>query len=300
MTNEINKYSEEFINDAFNFLKNYQYLGINIDEVLVLSKKENIALKKIIKQYRKLTLYKDASYESLTRFDSDEILKLGNSFLIEVFPNLKKEILNLDRIIIFENEDDGLYFHVREDGIDFEKITISDNFNEASISNLVHEKTHAISFNHLNTIELFKTGLELFPVFLEKMYTYEYLESNNSYLNIFNIIIRSNDIKKCAYFLEYASYLSNLEEISFLDKQVANYFRIRGLDYILADIYSNVLMREYISNRNLMIENINKVFTKKLSILEFLDTYNINLLSKGNIPIMKEELNKCKRKIFLP
>lgn len=300
MKNEIDKYKEEFIYEALNFLKNYQYLEINIDEVFVLNKKENMALEKIINQHRKLTLYKDASYENLARFEENKVLKLANSFLIAVFPNFKKEILDLDKITIFENDDNAIYFHVRKDYIDLEKITISNNFNESSVSNLVHEKTHAISFNHLNTIELFKTGLELFPIFLEKIYTYEYLEFNNSFLNIFNTIVRSNDIKKCAYFLEYTSYLSNLGEISFLDKQVANYFRIRGLDYILADIYSNILMRRYTEDRNLMIENLNKVFVGKLNMSEFLDIYNINLLSKDNISTMKEELNKCKRKIFLP
>ena len=122
----------------------------------------------------------------------------------------------------------------------------------------------------------------------------------DSPVTIFDTIIRNNDNKTGSYSLDYANFLNNKKDKTELDKLVAHYFRIKSTNYILADVYSDVLINHYIDDRNNMIENLNKLFENKITIEKFLNIYDISLLNKKNIPTMKERLEKCKRKIIVP
>lgn len=303
MRKNIENYNPDFIDTVLGYLNNYVFLGIELDSIYNFNKKEKQALAKIIQQYHKTTLYKDAKYEYLKELEPQITLNMANSFLIAFFPKLEKEILELDKTILFKNikpEEQGVHYRIKPNYIEINKILLDNSFNEYTIPKIVHEKVHALCFNNIDTINLFNNSLELLPIFIQKIVIYELGKYTDSPISVFDTIIRNNDNNISSYALKYADYLNNKKDKTKLDDLVAQYFRIRSTDYILADIYSNVLVNHYIEDRNNMIENLNKLFENKITIEEFLNIYNISLLNKANIPTMKEKLEKCKRKIIIP
>lgn len=268
------KYKQDFINSVFAYLVNYDFLGIDLNGMFDFNNKEKQALEKIKRQYQKIKLFNDAEKEYLNESDINFITDLANILLIDIFPNMKDEIL-------------------------FKEIIINNSLNAYAIPVIVHEKTHALSFNHINTKNLFVSGLELLPIFIQKIAMYELEKLIDYPILVTDSIIRCNDCRSCIYYLDYARYLK-INPTEQLDNYVSHYFRIKSTDYLLADIYSTILMNYYKQDRNTMIENLNKLFEDKITISEFLNKYNINLLNKDAIPLVKENLEKCKRKIIIP
>jgi len=296
------KYKQEFINTVFSNLINYELLGIDLNEMYIFNNKEKQILEKLKQQYRKIILYNDAETEYLEQLDPNLIISLANKFLVEIFPDFHNEILRLDKLLKFkkgELDDSGLFYILDNDKIDLKEIIINNDFNAYAISIIVHEKTHALAFDHIDTKTIFTNGLELFPIFIQNIVMYELENTTNFQVTTMNEIIRCIDGKNSAYYLDYADNIRKYPNEQ-LDYYVSQYFRIKSTDYLLSDVYSKLLLNYYIKDRNTMIENINKVFAGKITIPEFLNRYNINLLNKEIIPVVKKDLEKCKRKIIIP
>ena len=296
-------YEPEFIEKVISNLSIYRALEIDTNNVLTFNKKETIAFNKIINQYQKIELYNDAHDSNLNYLDPEMIIKLSNYFLSLILPKFTDEILAYDSILDFQEEnleDVGLNYRVVNKNVELGYISLEDNYNEYSISIIAHEKVHALCFNHLDTVELFNEGLELFPIFIQKLVIYEMMKYTDSLVSTYSEIIRSNDCRRCVHFLKLSHYLHNNEDKTPIDELVSEYFRIKSTDYLKADIYSNLLMTYYIQDRNTMIEKLEKLFCRKITIPEFLDYYNISIDRKENIPLLKENLSKTKRIIFTP
>ena len=296
-------YEEAFIEKVIANLSIYNALEIDVNDCLVFNKKEKEAFNKIIKQYQKITLYKDAYDSCLSYIEQDEVIKFSNYFLSTIFPKYTDEILSYDSLLLFEGEgleSSGLNYGVTNKSIMLGDIILEDNYDEYTISVLAHEKTHALCFNHLDTTELFIEGIELFPIFIQKIVIYEMMKYTDSLISTYSNIIRSNDCRECIYYLKLGEFLHNKKDRTFLDEMVSSYFRIKGIDYLKADIYSNLLMNYYMEDRNLMIEKLEKLFCRRITISGFLNYYNVNIRRKENIPLLKEELSKTKRIVFTP
>ena len=85
-----------------------------------------------------------------------------------------------------------------------------------------------------------------------------------------------------------------------ISKLVYSYFYIKSYDYLLSDLYSSILAEYYLLDKETMIKRLKALFNNKITIKDFLDIYNINLLNKDLIPVIKEESNKCKRMVIVP
>ena len=301
MKNEIDKfrYNTEFLEFVFLYLNNYEILEIDISELNNFSKKEKHVLNRLKEIYSKTKLLKDYQTVSLEHFSNEEVLEIANNFLIELFPKRKDEILNIDNLIEFNNYsiyDAGVNYRLTKNNVFYNKIMIPENGSIYTSSIIVHEKMHVLAFKNLDLTNLFVNNLELFPMFIQRMML---SNTNNYYCDVLDRVIRINDTKESFYHLDLMNYLKNKSNKTNLDEYVCNYFKLRCYDYLISELYSDLLMKYYLIDKEKMIEKINQVFNK-ISITNFLNDYNINLLNKDLIPIIKEEKNKCKRISIIP
>lgn len=294
------KYNVEFLEFAFSYLNNYELLEIDINEINNFSKKEKEVLNRIKDIYSKVRLLKDYEIVELEHFSNEEVLELANNFLIELFPKRKKEILNLDNLIEFS--DCGIYgagvnYRLSKNGIEYGKIMIPEEGSIYTSSIIVHEKTHVLAFESLGTTNLFINNLELFPMLTQRMMLNN---TNDYYATILDRIVRTSDTKSNFSHLEFMNYLKTKQDKTILDECVYNYFKVRSYEYLTSELYSDLLNKYYLMDKEKMVKRINQVFDKKISISDFLNSYNVNLLNKDLIPIIKEETNKCKRISIIP
>lgn len=294
------KYNPEFLEFVFSYLDNYKILEIDINKLNNFSAKEKHVLTRIKDIYSKVKLLKDHERVSLMHFSNDDILEIANQFLIELFPKKKDEILGIDNLIEFGNysiNDAAVSYNLSKNNISYNKIMIPENGTLYTSSVIVHEKVHVLAFNNLEPINVFINKIELFPTFIQRMmlnYTGSY------YSDILDRMIRINDTRENFYNLDMMHYIKNNSNKTILDEHVCNYFNLRCFDYLISELYSDLLLKYYLSDKEKMFHKINQVFDKKISISDFLNYYNINLLNKDLIPTIKEETNKCKRISIIP
>ena len=250
-------YDLSFLERVFSNISNYEQLGIDINTMYQFSSKEKQVLLRCRKLYSKVKLWKDYQTLELDHFSNEEALSRANLFLSNVFPKRKKDILALDRFVVFAD----------------------------------------ISFQKLNLEYLFKNGLELLPILVQKMMLVS-LEDPLS--NILDRIIRINDTKEAYANLEFVKQLNKHSNKSLLDQYVCNFKRIHAYDYLLGELYSNLLLPYYFSDQEQMLRKLSQVLEQKLSILDFLNGYQINLLNANLVPTIKANIDKCKRISIIP
>lgn len=294
------KYDLDFLEKAFAYISNYSLLDIDISNMYNFSSKEKTALKKLKEIYFKVKLFKDYDSVSLEHFSDEEVLSNANQFLINLFPKLETQILALDNIIDFGNysiHDTGLMYRLSNKDVTFNEILIPTNGSNYTSSTIIHEKTHALAFKNIELAHLFENNIELLPILLGKMY----LQSINDPYSIYlDRIIRLNDSRECFQHLEFAKFLKNNPDKSMLDDYVYNYFHLSCHNYLIGELYSDLLIKKYLSDKEKMTKKLNQVLEQKLSIPDFLDSYQISLLNKNLIPLVKEETSKCKRLSIIP
>lgn len=294
------KYDMEDIEKAFSFINIYNILEIDSKNLYHFSNKEKHILKRIKNIYSKLELLSDSKETKLKHIDEQDVLKNANSFLIDLFPKYKDEILYLDNLIIFGDYsiyDAGVSFNLNKDKILLKEILIpADNTNYVS-SIIVHEKTHALTLNNIKPRHIYENNSELFSIFLQKLFLIEFDDPTAILLDR---IIRINDTKESFNHLELSKYLLNNYNSTELDKQLSIYFKLLGYNYLLSEFYSYLLILRYLENKELVIKNLNQVLDKKLSISDFLSNHQITLTNEKLIPTIKEETNKCKRITIIP
>jgi len=295
-----NKYNLEFLEFVFSYLSNYELLEIDINNMNNFSSKEKHVLTRLKEIYYKIKIFKDYQLVKLEHFSDQEALFKANSFLIDLFPKKKDEILKLNDFVSFGDYsiyDSGLMYCFNGKKIIFNDILIPSDSTDYTSSIIVHEKVHALAFNNIDLMSLFSNYLELFPMLVARMA----LDSiNNPFSDILDRLIRINDTKECFRNLEFANYLKNKKDKTILDEYVYKYFILRCYDYLISELYSDLLFKYYLQDKDKIIKSLNKVFERRISISEFLNIYNINLLNKDLIPIIKEETNKCKRISIIP
>ena len=164
-------------------------------------------------------------------------------------------------------------------------------------SALVHEKMHALTFKNIDLKYLFSHNIELLPILLEKMLL---CDLDNYYSKILNQLVRLNDTKQCFMHLDFMQYLRNNPNKTALDECVYNYFNVRNHEYLLGELYTDLLIEYYLADKDRFINKLNQVLDNKLSIDSFLESYDINLLNKNLIPIVKRQTDKCKRISIFP
>lgn len=293
-------YNIEFLEFAFSYLNNYEILDININNLNKFSPKEKHVLTKLKELYHKVKLLKDYQTIQLEHFSDEEILCRANKFLIELFPNLEKEILELDNLISFNEYsiyEAGVNYRLNKNKVICDKIIIPTDGTNYTSSIIVHEKVHVLAFDNIDLKELFINKIELFPMFIQRIM----LNKTNDYFgSILDRVIRINDTKENFNHLDLMNYLNNNPNKTELDECVCKYLNVRGYDYLISELYSDLLFKYYLIDSEKMVKRINQVFDRKISIENFLNNYNINLLNKDLIPIIKEETNKCKRISIIP
>lgn len=294
------KYDLEFLEFVFSYLSNYKLLEIDITNMNNFSSKEKNVLTRLKEIYSKIKLFKDYQVVELEHFSDQEALFKANAFLIDLFPKKKEEILGLDDLISFGDYsiyDSGINYCFSGKKVIFNDILIPSDSTDYTSSIIVHEKIHALTFNNIDLISLFSNYLELFPMLIARMA----LDSiDNPFSDILDRVIRINDTKECFRSLEIANYLKNKKDKTIVDEYVYKYFILRSYDYLISELYSDLLFNYYLQDKDKMIKSLNKVFEQRISISEFLNIYNVNLLNKNLIPIIKEETNKCKRISIIP
>lgn len=294
------EYKTDFIIRALSYIDNYDNLEIDTSLVHNLTAKEKEMITKLNILYSKIKLLKDYKIVQLERLSASDALLLANNFLINIFPKYKGEILALDSIIDFGNysiHEAGLTYRLIKNKIEFGTILIPESCNNYIVSVIVHEKMHAIIFNHLNLINLFSTSLEFLPVLLSKIA----LVSLDDELAIkYDEIVRINDTKQNLNSFEIYKYIKNNPNKSELDMVVCDYLRIISYDYLISELYTNILMKYYMTDSTKMIKKLNLILAGKITIQQFWDSYNIDLQNKELIPAVKEETSKCKRIVIMP
>ena len=294
------KYDLDFLEFVFSYLSHYSILEIDINSIHNFSTKEKHVLTRLKQIYHKIKPLKDYQTVQLEHFSDEELLDKANSFLIELFPKKEKEILELDDLICFSNytiDEISLQYNLSKRKVTFDEILIPTNGSNYTSSIIVHEKVHALAFSNIDLVSLFLDNLELFPMFIQRMMLNDIDER---FVNILDRIIRINDTKENLRRLDFAHYLKNNPNKTVLDEYVCDYYYLRGYNYLIGELYSDLLFNYYLLDKDRMKKKLNQVFEQKLSISEFLNNYNVNLLNKDLIPIVKEETGKCKRISIVP
>lgn len=294
------KYNLDFLEFVFSYISDYGILEIDIDSIHNFSNKEKHVLAILKQIYHKLKLLKDYQTVQLEHFSNEEVLTKANSFLIDLFPKRKQEILDLDNLINFGNYtsyDAGLKYRLSKKKIEFDEILIPTNGSNYTSSIIVHEKVHALAFNNVDLVSLFVNNLELFPMLLQRI-SLDYID--DSFCSILDRVVRINDTKENFNHLDFMHYLKNSKNKTKIDEYVCDYLYLRGYDYLISELYSDLLFKYYLLDKDKMKKKINQVFDHKLSVSDFLDSYNVNLLNKDLIPTIKEETDKCKRISIMP
>lgn len=292
-------FDEEFVERAFDFLNTYYILDIDVNSMFQLSNKEKEVLLKLRNIYSQVKLVKD--YKKVKSYIAkNKMLDLANDFMINILPSKSGEILVLDNLIIFDDittYETGLSYRLSKYDIEIGNISMPDKLHCYDISTIIHEKAHALTFLDLDLASLYENGLELFPMLFEKMML---SDLGDTTATIYNQIIRVNDAKECLFNIDTIKYLEEYSEDKVIGKLMYDYFYIKSYDYLLSDLYSSILARYYSLDKETMIKRLNALFTEKITIKAFLDSYNISLLNKDLIPIIKEETSKCKRIMIMP
>ena len=294
------RYDLSFLERVFSNISNYEQLGIDINTMYQFSSKEKQVLLRCRELYSKVKLWKDYQTLELDHFSNEEALSRANLFLSNVFPKRKKDILALDRFVVFANisiYEAGLFYKLTQENLCFNQILIPSGGSNYTASIIAHEKMHALTFQKLNLEYLFKNGLELLPILVQKMMLVS-LEDPLS--NILDRIIRINDTKEAYANLEFVKQLNKHSNKSLLDQYVCNFKRIHAYDYLLGELYSYLLLPYYFSDQEQMLRKLSQVLEQKLSILDFLNGYQINLLNANLVPTIKADINKCKRISIIP
>lgn len=298
--NDFIKYDLDFLEKVFSYLNNYEKLEIAVDDTFKFSKQEKHNLQRIKELYEKIILLRDYQIYELNSISKEEALSKANSFLVEIFPKKEKEILELDNLVTFDNiniYESGLIYILNNNRISFNQILIPDHTSNYTSSIIVHEKMHALTFQNMDLECLFRNGLELLPIFLQRMMLFDFCDE---YANILDRIIRINDTKQSFFHLDYAKYLRNKPNKTTLDEYVCDYYNISANDYLIGDLYSSLLMEYYLLDKNEMIRKLNQVLNQKLSITDFLTSYEVSLSNKKLFPVIKQNINKCKRISIIP
>lgn len=294
------RYQLEAIEKAIATINDYNILEINLNELYTFSKKEKYNLRKVQELFSKVKLLRDHQTVELEHFSDEEALDKANSFLIELFPKKAKEILELDSLIEFRNiniYETGVTYKLSKNKVMLGQILLPTDSTNYTTSIIVHEKTHALTFNNIDLRTLFINGNELLPILLQKI-VLEKLE--DPYSIILDQIVRINDAKAAFYHIEFAKYLKTNPSKTKLDECMINYYNLAGHNYIISELYANLLMLDYFNNPETMIKKLNLVLSNKLSIIDFLESYEISLTNSKLIPTIKENTNKCKRISIIP
>lgn len=297
-TDKLIEFDNGFLKEALSFLNTYYILDINLDSMFKFSCREKINLLKLKSIYSKIKLASDLDTIELSYISSDDAIKICNEFLVKLLPNKKESILHLDKLIEFNNYLNGeifLNYTLSKDNIIVNNITLPSDFSLYDVSAMVHEKTHAITFYNLDLVSLFQNGLELFPMLFQKIIL---MDMNDNNLINYDRIIRTTDTMECFFNLATIKYIEKNAKDKVSGQIISDYFYIKSYDYLLSHIYSSLLAKYYQLDKETMIERLNTLFDKKITIEDFLDSYNINLLNKELILTTKEEINKCKKIII--
>lgn len=297
------QYDIAIIEEAFNNLYNFHLLDIDPTTIYNFTNREKTTINKVLGLYNNTKLYKDAEVTQLEHYEEKEVTEMSNCFLTELFPNYKSDILGFDNLLEFNDipiGEQGLIYSLRREKTEFHRIELSNNYNGYLISTIAHEKVHALTFKYMDTTELYKIGLELLPVFIQNILLYKLEKQLSPNIAIYGSIIRTIEGKQSYEFLKIINTNENNPNRTELDKQVMTYLKIKVYRYLTAEIYSNLLLKHYIENRNKMIDNINRVIDGKITLTQFLAIYDISFNNNQIIPTLKENLNKVKRKIIIP
>lgn len=293
------QYSLDLLNQIFNYLSNFEELGIDIKNINILSPKDRKVIEKVQHIYDKTKLFRDYKLIKLSPLEEEDTLLYANELLGQIFPSKKREINLLDEKLDFQDisyGEAGLYYHIVKHQVDTKKIIIPEECSGYTVSIIGHEKTHALTFSSLNLIELFQGYLELFPTLIQKIILYEFENTYGfTYVSDLDTKIRICDCKQALLNFYYARDLMNDSERTELDEYVSHYFRIKAIDYLQAELFSELLLKEYRNNSDKMLNYLNQLFGKKISLEEFLSRYQISLLNKSLISTVKETTNKVRR-----
>lgn len=297
------EYDEEFIQSAFSYLYNYEKLNLDTSKIHLLSKKEQEIVNKVYKIYQNITVYKDRKEISVEPVDFEDAINCTNYLLANIFDKRIDQILEMDKITSYEDINygsSGIYYNLINGKPVVNEILLPNEYNGYYMSTIAHEKTHVLTFQNLDIIDLFTTGLEIFPVLIQKIIIYELeTEYDFSYISEFDQIVRLIDCRKGLNILNSFNKIEP-NNLSKLDKYLKEYTRINAIDYLKAELFSELLLEKYKFNRYEMIENLNKLFDKKISSEQFLNMYDANLLNKDLIPLVKQNASKIKRISIIP
>lgn len=297
------KYDENLIIDVFDYMSKFNFFDIDTKNLFNFSSSEKEKLNRISNLYLNIKLFKDARSVKLEELDTNTFFNLTNEVLGSIFPRFMSYFIDLDKKVrIIENgmvSDAGIEAGFSKTNINVNTIDIPDYFNGYTSSAFVHEKIHCLTFECFGLEKLCNSYIELFPILIQKLALNEMENTYNlSYVSEYDQIVRINDTRSNICLNKLAKKINDNPDKSSLDSLVYEYFRIKGADYFLSEIYSNLLVKYYLTDRNTMLEKLNKLFSNKITIDEFLKYYNINLSNKEIIPTIKENTDKVKRLII--
>lgn len=297
------KYDEELLYDVFDYMNKYNYFDIDTKTLFTFSSKDKEKLNRISNLYLNIKMFNDAKHVNLEELDTNTYFGLTNELLSSFFPKFSSYFLSLDEYIeVIQNgtvSDAGIMADFSKKGAFIKSIYVPDYFNGYTVSALIHEKVHCFTFENIGLEKMCNSYIELFPIFIQKLSLNEMEENYNlSHVINYDQIVRINDTKANIYLNNLAKKINNNPLKTELDSLVYEYFRIKGADYLLSEIYSTLLVKYYLTDRNTMIEKLNNLFSNKITLNEFLNYYNINLSNKEIIPTIKENTDKVKRIII--
>lgn len=297
------KYDPELLEEVLNYMSNYNFFNIDTKSLFNFSSSEKEKIDKISNLYLNIKLFNDAKQVTLEELDNDTYFLLTNEILSSFFPKFENYFWDLDKHILLIKDgsvsDAGIITDFSKNGVYVKMIYIPDYFNGYTSSSLIHEKTHCLTFEKFGLEKVCNSYFELFPILIQKLALNE-METKYKlkYVSEYDQIVRINDTRANIYLTNVTKKINNKPDKSPLDSLVYEYYRVKGSDYLLSEIYSNLLVKYYLIDRNTMLEKLNRLFTNKITIDEFLKYYNINLSNKEIIPTIKENTDKVKRLII--